>query len=69
MRPYINPLTDVREARQITIQKGRLFLVDQGNFTLLTSPIILKNGVVVTMEGLMNMPDGTTRMLLEGEFV
>jgi hypothetical protein len=69
MRPYINPLTDASEMRQITIYKGKLFLVDEGNFIPLTSPIILRNGAVVTMEGLIKMPDGTTRILTEGEYV
>jgi len=69
MRPYSIPKTDPNDPRQITIRKGKLFLVDQGNFIMLTSPIILKNGIVVTLEGLMKMPDGKTRVLSEGEFV
>jgi hypothetical protein len=48
---------------------GKLFLVDHGNFIMLTSPIILRNGVVVTLEGLMRMPDGKTRTLSEGEYL
>ncbi len=69
MRPYIHPQTDASEVRQITIQKGKLFLVDEGNFILLSSPIILRNGAVITMEGLIIMPDGTTRILIEGEYI
>jgi hypothetical protein len=69
MRPYSIPKTDLNDPRQITICKGKLFLVDQGNFIMLTSPIILKNGVVVTLEGLMKMPNGKTRILSEGEYV
>jgi hypothetical protein len=42
MRPYIQPLTEPGEQRQITIHKGKLFFVDQGNFILLTSPIVFK---------------------------
>ena len=69
MRPYIQPLTELSEQRQVTIYKGELFLVDHGNFILLTSPIVFKNGIVVTMDGIMNMPDGKTRKLSEGEYV
>jgi hypothetical protein len=69
MRPYSIPIPDLDEALQITIRKGKLFLVDHGNFIMLTSPIKLKNGVVVTLEGLMKMPNGKTRVLSEGEFV
>jgi hypothetical protein len=69
MRPYSIPPPDLSELRQITIRMGKLFLVDHGNFIMLTSPIILKNGVVVTMEGRMKMRDGTTRILSEGEYV
>jgi hypothetical protein len=69
MRPYKNPLTDSKEACKITIRQGKLFLVDHENFILLTSPIILKNGIIITMEGFMKMPDGTTRKLMEGEYV
>jgi hypothetical protein len=69
MRPSINPPTDPKEPHQITIRMGKLFLVDHGNFIMLTSPIILGNGVVVTLEGLMRMPDGKTRTLSEGEYL
>ncbi len=69
MRPHINPPPDPNELRQITIRTGKLFLVDQGNYIMLTSPIILGNGVVVTLEGLMRMPDGKTRTLSEGEYL
>ena len=69
MRPYINTPRDPKEPNQITLRKGKLFLVDHGNFIMLTSPIVLKNGVVVSMEGLMKLPDGTTRTLSEGEYV
>ena len=51
--PQINPPTDPKEPHQITIGLGKLFLVDHGNFIMLTSPIILGNGVVVTLEGLV----------------
>jgi hypothetical protein len=69
MRPYINPPPDTNEPHQITIRTGKLFLIDHGNFIMLTSPIILRNGVVVTLEGLMRMPDGKTRTLSEGEYL
>jgi hypothetical protein len=69
MRPYINPPIDPNEPRQITIRTGKLFLVDHGTYIMLTSPIILKNGVVVTLEGLVRMPNGKTRTLSEGEYV
>jgi hypothetical protein len=64
---------DVEEASKkdylITIFNGRLILVYQGNFTLLDSPVILKNGAIITMDGIMKMPDGKSRKLLEGEYV
>jgi hypothetical protein len=69
MRHYFIPQPDLTEPRQITIRTGKLFLVDQGTFIMLTSPIILKNGVVVTLEGLVRMPNGKTRTLSEGEYV
>ena len=69
MRPYTKSLTDLNEERQITILKGKLFLVDHGNFIQLTSPIVFKTGIIVTMDGIINMPGGKTRMLREGEYV
>lgn len=69
MRPHINPPADPKEQNQITFRMGKLFLVDHGNFIMLTCPIILGNGVVVTLEGLMRMPDGKTRTLSEGEYL
>ena len=69
MRPYINTPPDSNEPHQITIRTGKLFLVDHGNFIMLTSPILLRNGAVVTLEGLMRMPDGKTRTLSEGEYL
>lgn len=69
MRPFIQPLTELSEQRQITICNGQLFFVDHGNFILLTSPIVFKNGIFVTMDGTMNMPDGKTRKLKEGEYI
>ena len=69
MRTYFQPLPDVKETHQITIRNGKLFLIDHGNFIMLTSPIILENGVVVTIDGVMNLPDGKRRKLLEGEYM
>jgi hypothetical protein len=69
MRPYIQPLSELSEQRQVTICEGKLFLVDHGNFILLTSPIVFKNGIVISIDGIMNMPDGKTRKLGEGEYV
>jgi hypothetical protein len=58
-----------KEDYLITIFDGRLILVYQGNFTILDSPVILKNGAIITTDGLMKMPDGKSRKLLEGEYV
>lgn len=69
MRPYPNPPIDPKEPRQVTLQKGKLFLIDHDHLIMLTSPIILTNGIVVTLEGLMRMPNGKTRLLSEGEYV
>jgi hypothetical protein len=69
MKPYYVPLPDPTEPHKITLQKGKLFLIDHDHLIMLTSPIILTNGVVVTLEGLMRMPDGKTRVLSEGEYV
>ena len=69
MRPYLNPPTDTKEPRQITLRTVKLFLVDHGNFIMLTSPVLLTNGVVVTLEGQVRMPNGKTRTLSEGEYV
>ena len=69
MRPDTSPLIDAKELRQITVRTGKLFLVSHGDFILLTCPIILKNGTIITTEGVMNMPNGTSRMLREGEYI
>jgi hypothetical protein len=69
MRPFTNTPEDGKKPCQVTVQKGKLFLVEEGNFILLNTPIILKTGIIVNTEGIMNMPDGTTRMLREGEYV
>ncbi len=69
MRLHAQPLTELNEQHQITILQGKLFLVDHGNFIQLTSPIVFKPGVIVTMDGIIKMPDGKTRMLREGEYV
>jgi hypothetical protein len=69
MRPETSLVTDAKELRQITVRTGKLFLVSHGDFILLPCPIILKNGTIITTEGLMNMPNGTSRILREGEYV
>ena len=69
MRPYINPPADSKEPIQITVRTGKLCLVDHGNFITLTCPVILTNGIVVSLEGHMKMPDGKTRILSEGEYL
>lgn len=71
MKPNVKTpkVINENEQRQITILKGQLFLVDHGNFILLTSPIVFNTGIVVTIDGIMNMPDGKTRVIREGEYV
>ena len=69
MRPYPNPPIDPKEPHQVTLQKGKLFLIDHDHLIMLTSPIILSNGIVVTLEGLMRMPNGKTRLLSEAEYI
>ena len=69
MRPQTSAPADPKEQNQITFRTGKLFLVERGNFIMLTSPVILTNGIVVTLEGLMRMPDGKTRILSEGEYL
>lgn len=69
MKPYYIPLPDPAQPHQITLQKGKLFLIDHDHLIMLTSPIILTNGIVVTLEGHMRMPNGKTRILSEGEYV
>jgi hypothetical protein len=69
MRPQTSAPADPKEPNQITIRTGKLFLVEHGKFIMLTSPVILTNGIVVTLEGLMRMPDGKTRILSEGEYL
>ena len=58
-----------KEDYLITIFDGRLILVYQGNFTILNSPVILKNGAIITTDGFIKMPDGKSRKLSEGEYV
>ena len=69
MRPQTSAPADPKERNQITFRTGKLFLVERGNFIMLTCPVILTNGIVVTLEGLMRMPDGKTRILSEGEYL
>ncbi len=69
MRPNRTPLKDVNETHQITICKGKLALIDNDHLIFLTSPVILNNGAIVSMDGMIKMPDGTKRTLLEGEYV
>jgi hypothetical protein len=69
MRWEKNVVNDARGEHLITIIDGRLVLVENGTFILLTSPVLLRNGTVVSTEGMMKMPDGKNRMLREGEYV
>ena len=69
MKPYHIPKPDPTVPHQITLQKGKLFLIDHDNLIMLTSPILLTNGIVVNPEGLMRMPNGKTRTLADGECV
>jgi hypothetical protein len=69
MRWERNSLRDLKEEHHITILDGKLFIVFDGNFTLLHSPVILQNGAIITTEGFMKMPDGKSRKILEGEYV
>jgi len=69
VRWEVDSAKEAKEEYLITILNGRLFIVRQGNFILLTSPIILKNGVIITTDGRVCMPDGKRRILLEGEYI
>jgi len=69
MKPYHIPRPDPAVQHKITLQQGQLFLIDDDHLIMLTSPILLTNGIVVTPEGLMRMPNGKTRTLADGECV
>jgi hypothetical protein len=69
MRREKHAVSDVNDTRLITMLEGKLFLVENGNFILLTSPVILGNGTIISMEGLMKIPGGAIRKLREGEYV
>jgi hypothetical protein len=60
---------EVKDECLITIFEGKLFLIDKGSFILLTSPVILNNGTVISTEGMIHLPNGQNRMLREGEFI
>jgi hypothetical protein len=62
-------VSDVNDTRLVTMLEGKLFLVENGNFILLTAPVILGNGTIISMEGLMKIPGGTIRILREGEYI
>ena len=69
MRWEGSSLKDLKAEYLITILDGKLIIIYEGNFTMLDSPVILQNGAIITTEGVMKMPDGKSRKLVEGEYV
>ena len=67
MNPPVCYFTESNDDYFVTIRDGKVTLFKQGNYVFLSCPIILKNGIVVNMDGNMQMPDGSTRTLREGE--
>ncbi len=69
MEKHIRYLIDSNDEYFVTIHDGKVTLFSHGDYICLTSPVLLNNGIVVNTDGNIHMPDGTTRMLREGEQV
>ncbi len=61
--------TKKMEKEFVMMQNGLALHVKDGNTTTLSSPLKLNNGGLVMPDGTIQMSDGTTKKLKEGEYV
>ncbi len=57
------------EKEYVMMQNGLALHVKDGNTTTLSSPLKLNNGGLVMPDGTIQLSDGTTKKLKEGEYV
>ena len=69
MKKHTRYLVESNDEYFVTILDGKVTLFTHGNYICLTSPVILDNGTVVGTDGNVHLPDGSTRMLREGEHI
>lgn len=53
----------------IMMRKGKAMVRRHGDWHALDMVVPLSNGAKVAMDGTLTMPDGTSRMLMDGEAV
>ena len=61
--------TNKIEKEYVTMSNGLALHVKDGNTTTLSSPLKLNNGSLVMPDGTIQMSDGTTKKLKEGEYI
>jgi len=65
-RPYkIHSATQADYAIRFT--EGKLFFFQAGQSISLTSPIVLRNGIIILTDGTIRFSDGSIKKLGEGE--
>jgi hypothetical protein len=61
--------TNKMEKEYVTMKNGLALHVKDGNTTTLSSPFKLNNGSLVMPDGTIQLSDGTTKKLKEGEYI
>lgn len=69
MKDHVRYFIEPKDEYFVTIHDGKVTLFSKGDYICLTSPVILSNGIIVNIDGNIYMPDGTERILQEGEQV
>jgi len=53
----------------VVMQGGKMMVVRHGEMKAMDMVMSLSNGAQVAMDGTITMPDGTSRMLMDGEAI
>ena len=53
----------------VVMQGGKMMVVRHGEMKSMDMVVRLSNGARVAMDGTITMPDGTSRMLMDGEAI
>ena len=53
----------------VVMQGGKMMVVRHGEMKAMDMVMRLSNGAQVAMDGTITMPDGTSRMLMDGEAI
>jgi hypothetical protein len=61
--------TNKMDKEYVTMKNGLALHVKDGNTTTLSSPFKLNNGGLVMPDGTIQLSDGTTKKLKEGEYI